>query len=37
VWLLVKLDKDYTQASPDTPWPQWYAQRILEQLTTTAR
>jgi hypothetical protein len=29
VWLLVQLDKDYTQAGPDTPWPQWYAQRLL--------
>ena len=32
VWLLVTLDKDYTRTSPDTPWPQWYAQRIIEQL-----
>ena len=32
VWLLVALDKDYMQASPDTPWPQWYAPRIVEHL-----
>ena len=32
VWLLVTLDKDYTRTSSDTPWPQWYAQRIIEQL-----
>ncbi len=32
VWLLVGLDKDYTQASPQTPWPDWYAQRIVERL-----
>lgn len=34
VWLLVSLDKDYGQASPDTPWPDWYAQRIVEHLGT---
>jgi hypothetical protein len=28
VWLLVSLDKQYTKASPETPWPQWYAERI---------
>jgi len=32
VWLLVTLDKDYTRTGPDTPWPQWYAQRVVEQL-----
>ena len=32
VWLLVQLDKDYSAANPDAPWPQWYAQRIVEQL-----
>jgi len=36
VWLLVTLDKDYTRASPDMPWPQWYAQRIIEQLGTAS-
>jgi hypothetical protein len=29
VWLLVSLDKEYTEASPETPWPQWYAERVL--------
>jgi hypothetical protein len=29
VWLLVSLDKAYTEASPETPWPQWYAERVL--------
>lgn len=29
VWLLVSLDKEYTAAGPDTPWPQWYAERVL--------
>jgi hypothetical protein len=32
VWLLVNLDKDYTTASPDTPWPTWYAERIVEHF-----
>jgi hypothetical protein len=32
VWLLVQLDKDYSAAGLDVPWPQWYAQRIVEQL-----
>ena len=32
VWLLVGLDKDYTETNPDLPWPQWYAPRIVEQL-----
>jgi hypothetical protein len=32
VWLLVGLDKEYSQASPETPWEQWYAPRIVEQL-----
>jgi hypothetical protein len=32
VWLLVTLDKEYTAASPDLEWPQWYAQRIVERL-----
>jgi hypothetical protein len=29
VWLLVSLDKEYTAQSPDVPWPQWYAERVL--------
>jgi hypothetical protein len=32
VWLLVGLDKEYTQASSDTGWPDWYAKRIVEHL-----
>ena len=32
VWLLVNLDKDYTATSPDTPWPTWYAERIVERF-----
>ena len=32
VWLLVTLDKEYTDAAPELPWPQWYAQRIIERF-----
>lgn len=32
VWLLVGLDQEYTAASPDEPWPQWYAERIVERF-----
>ena len=32
VWLLVSLDKEYTATSPDTPWPQWYAARMLDHF-----
>jgi hypothetical protein len=32
VWLLVQLDKDYTAAGTDEPWPQWYATRLVERL-----
>jgi hypothetical protein len=32
VWLLVGLDTEYTDAKPDEPWPQWYAQRIVERF-----
>jgi hypothetical protein len=36
VWLLVSLDKEYTEANPDAPWPQWYAERILARFATPA-
>jgi hypothetical protein len=32
IWLLVNLDKDYTTTSPDTDWPAWYAERIVEHF-----
>jgi hypothetical protein len=32
VWLLVSLGKEYADTSPELPWPQWYAQRIVEQF-----
>jgi hypothetical protein len=39
VWMLVELDSDYTAASAETPWPEWYAARIVERFgaaTTSA-
>ena len=33
VWLLVSLDKDYEASGPPTPWPQWYAERVLEHFS----
>src|SRR5437588_7128826 len=32
VWLLVTLDREYGTAATDTPWPQWYAERVLEHF-----
>jgi hypothetical protein len=32
IWLLVSLDKEYTQAAPSVAWPQWYAERIIDRL-----
>jgi hypothetical protein len=29
---LVKLDRDYSDQSPDQPWPQWYAERLDQQF-----
>jgi hypothetical protein len=36
VWLLVTFDKEYTKAAPSTPWPQWYAERMLEHFANAA-
>ena len=35
VWLLVSLDEQYADANPNTPWPQWYAERIVERFRTS--
>jgi len=32
VWLLVGLDKEYTETKPALDWPQWYAERIVGAL-----
>jgi hypothetical protein len=36
VWLLVSLDREYADAESDTPWPQWYADRIVKHFTPAA-
>jgi hypothetical protein len=35
VWLLVKLDKEYTDQQPETDWPDWYAERVVEHFAAT--
>jgi len=32
VWQLVSLDKEYAEATPEAPWPEWYAERIVEHF-----
>jgi hypothetical protein len=34
VYLLVKLDKDYTAAGPPQRWEDWYARELVAQLGT---
>lgn len=34
VWLLVTLDKEYATAGTSTPWPHWYAERLLEHFAS---
>jgi hypothetical protein len=31
-YMLVRLDKEYGEQSPDEPWPQWYAARLAEHF-----
>ena len=33
-YLLVSLDKEYAAAQPDQPWEDYYAQRILDHLSS---
>jgi hypothetical protein len=37
VWLLVSLDKEYTEAGPELPWPQWYAERVVERFAADGK
>ena len=37
VWMLVSLDKQYTTSSPAAPWPQCYAERIVERFGSPGR
>jgi hypothetical protein len=34
IWLLVQLDKDYSDAKPREPWEDWYAPRIVAHFTS---
>ncbi len=34
VYMLVRLDKEYTDASPTEPWPDWYASRLLDHFSS---
>ena len=33
VYLLVLLDKEYTDAAPTEPWPDYYARRLIEHFS----
>jgi hypothetical protein len=33
-WLLVQLDKDYSDAKPSERWEDWYAPRIVAHFTS---
>jgi hypothetical protein len=35
VHALVSLDREYNAATPDAPWEDWYAERVLERLGTS--
>jgi hypothetical protein len=35
VYTLVSLDREYTAASPDVRWEDWYAERLLDRLGST--
>jgi hypothetical protein len=37
VWLLVSLDTEYTETNPELPWPEWYAERIVERHLPAVR
>lgn len=31
-YILVRLDKEYGEQTPEEPWPQWYAVRLAEHF-----
>ena len=33
VYMLVRLDKEYTQVKPAEPWPEYYAKRLVEHFS----
>jgi hypothetical protein len=32
-YMLVRLDKEYAEQSPDEPWAQWYGARLAEHFS----
>lgn len=32
VWMLVSLDREFTAAHADGPWPAWYAPKLIERF-----
>jgi hypothetical protein len=32
-FMLVRLDKEYTNQAPDEPWPRWYATRLADHFS----
>jgi hypothetical protein len=34
VWMLVRLDKEYTESGTNDQWPDWYASRILDHFSS---
>jgi hypothetical protein len=33
-WILVQLDKEYSDQKPAEPWEAWYAQRLVAHFTS---
>jgi hypothetical protein len=33
-YMLVRLDRDYTEQSPGEAWPRWYAVRLVEHFAS---
>jgi len=31
-YMLVRLDREYTEQAPGPPWPEWYAARLAEHF-----
>lgn len=36
IWVIVSLDKEYTETQPSSPWPDWYAERIVARFAEAA-
>ncbi len=37
VWRLVGLDREYSATSSAEPWPQWYAERIVQDFAAGSK